>query len=385
MKRLAPGVLQRHYTDASGKRQLGPRLHIRYYANGKRVQEPTPFVGATKTNIRKAERLRHKKMDKADAGEPVGPQLRKTRFAQLDEAVTLHYELNNLRSWDAARHRLKNLRAYFGDCRLYSITTKRTKDYAWHRRNQGAANGTINREASILRLGFKLLREDGLVARVPKVPRLEEASPREGFILENDFHTLCDVMGERHPEHVGFLRVLYWSGWRWESTVMQLRWAHLDGDGWLTAPGLLTKNKKAVRRKVFAIKNGKRVWNGALGEAIRDQRAYVDQVERRTGTIIPWMFCYPDGRRVKNPTDAFNRAKIRAGFPELILHDFCRAAWQNGIDAGVPEKDLMDAFGRKTRSIADRYNITTTERLAAVDERLASTVSAAPPRKVKSL
>jgi hypothetical protein len=42
------------------------------------------------------------------------------------------------------------------------------------------------------------------------------------------------------------------------------------------------------------------------------------------------------------------------------------------VDADIPEKDIMEAVGRKTRSIADRYNITSRKRLQRIGKKLAS-------------
>ena len=142
------------------------------------------------------------------------------------------------------------------------------------------------------------------------------------------------------------------------------------------APGLKTKNKKAVRQRLI----------GPPGDSVERQRAYVDEVQRRTGRICQAMFVYPDGRPIKDPIDAFKAAKKQAGFPDLRMHDFCRSVWQNEVNAGVPEKDLMDATGRKTRSIADRYNISDESQLEAVQQRMASAYGRAQPdRKVSSM
>ncbi len=71
----------------------------------------------------------------------------------------------------------------------------------------------------------------------------------------------------------------------------------------------------------------------------------------------------------------------------LQLHDFCRSTWQVMVDAGIPEKDIMEAVGRKTRSIADRYNITSRRRLQAVGQKLAhlEVETQAAPDKVAEL
>jgi hypothetical protein len=246
----------------------------------------------------------------------------------------------------------------------------------------------------MLRLGYRR----GKVVKLPDFEGLflKEPKPRDQYLELAEFKLLVTKAEEEFPYLVGFLEVLYWTGWRWQKTVRHLRWEHLR-EGWLHARGERNKNGEPIR-----------VWlgDGPLGEAVARQGEYVKAVQKRTGKVVPWLFCYPDGRQLRCPTDAFKKVAKAAGFREpcgecgkcknedydhcknlLTLHDFCRSTWQVMVDAGVPEKDIMEHVGRKTRSIADRYNITSRRRLQNVGRKLALHESDTPtaPDKVAGL
>jgi len=52
--------------------------------------------------------------------------------------------------------------------------------YCEHRQDEGASNGTINRELTVLKRAFRLAEQAGKVLHTPHVPMLREAEPRSG-------------------------------------------------------------------------------------------------------------------------------------------------------------------------------------------------------------
>ena len=77
-----------------------------------------------------------------------------------------------------------------------------------------------------------------------------------------------------------------------------------------------------------------------------------------TGRIEPikWVF-HRDGEKVAGINKVWKEATKQAGCPDLLLHDFRRAAVRNLDRAGVPQTVAMKITGHKTASVYRRYNI----------------------------
>jgi integrase len=109
-----------------------------------------------------------------------------------------------------------------------------------------------------------------------------------------------------------------------------------------------------------------------LAELLKTQKADTETLERKAATIIPAVF-HRSGKRIAAFNGAWRSACKAAGCPGRIPHDFRRTAVRNLVRAGVPEQMAMRLTGHKTRSVFERYNVTTETDLRAAVRKLAGT------------
>jgi hypothetical protein len=141
-------------------------------------------------------KLLKKRLAETGQGKVVGPAEEKVRFEDLADAVLNEYRLKGYRSIEAAGIHIRKLRTRFGDSlattkdsipvhkgdRAIDITPDRIQAFMLARQTEGASNATINRETSVLRHAFNLMVKAGRLSRVPHIPKLDEAAPRQGFV-----------------------------------------------------------------------------------------------------------------------------------------------------------------------------------------------------------
>jgi integrase len=112
-------------------------------------------------------------------------------------------------------------------------------------------------------------------------------------------------------------------------------------------PGERTKNRRPL---LFP-------WTTELRAVIAGARARVDRLQHERGAIIPWVFPREDGERLGDFKKSWKTACRRAGVPGRLRHDFRRTAARDLVRAGVPERQVMELLGWKTRAMLDRYHI----------------------------
>lgn len=353
MKRRASGLgtLYQPSYRLHGKLCHSATWWCSYTVDGRRVMEST---GQTKK--KPAEDFLRERIAARDAGSPAKRASGGLTFADLAAMIRADYKANDRRS---AASRLEpsliHLRAFF-EGPAQAITIDRVTAYVAHRRAV-ARPATVNRELATLRRALNLAYRAGKLARVPHIKALAENNARKGFFEAEQFQAVL----ANAPEYLRpLLEAYYVTGWRREELLSRER-RHLDlKAGWLRLEPGETKNG---RGRMFPLVPRLR----AVLEA--QERGTVD-LERLLGKRIPWLF-HRAGGQIKSFRGAWELARVAAGVPGRLIHDFRRTAVRNLIRAGVAQRTAMELVGLETDSMFRRYGIVDETMLREAGEKLA--------------
>jgi len=356
--------------DAAGHaitvREQGP-WWVRYSVGGQ-IQ----CVSAESDKKADAIRLLKAREGEVATGLPVTADVGKIRFDEAAADLLTDYRTNHKRSVRTMTLRIeKHLRPFFHGRRLTAIHPMLVRQYVARRQAAGAANATINRDLIALKRMFRLAVQAGRVMTRPHIPLLQEANIRRGFFERDQFERVTGHL----PAHLrGVAAFAYLTGWRTPSEILPLEWPQVD-----RAAG-------EVRLDPGTTKNGEgRVFpfTRELRRVLEDQRTIADDLHAR-GRSARYVFCHTIGKKAgqRISESAFmhhwGKARVAAGCPARIPHDFRRTAVRNLVRAGVPERVAMQLTGHKTRAVFERYNITSPHDLREAARRLDAYASVGP-------
>jgi integrase len=328
--------------------QRGRIWWIKYYRNGKSFRESSKSHSASD-----AKRLLRRREGEIATGEFLAAE--RVCFEELAEDFLNDYRANNRKSLIWAKRRLEqHLTPFFGGLRAVDIMTDQVRAYTDKRQQQGASNGSINRELAVLKrmLNLAAAMTPPKVVRVPYIPMLKESNVRKGFFEHDEYLALRQEL----PIHVkGVLMFGYYTGAR-AGEILGLQWGQVDLQTCTVhlEPGS-TKNDQP--RTIPLTRE--------LQAALKVQKAMHD----RSFPECNYVFSRA-GRRIGSFYVAWRSACKRAGIMGKLFHDLRRTAVRNMVRAGVPERVAMAISGHKTRSVFDRYNIVTERDLHEAARRL---------------
>lgn len=343
----------------------GDVFWIKYYRHGK------PYRESSKSDkIKVAERLLKDREGEIAKGKLPGVYFDKVTFKELAEDFITDYRINGKDTLDKAERSVKYLKKFFEGMKATEVTTDKVKTYIDKRMEQGMANASINRELAALKRMFHLAMEctPPKVNLIPFIPMLKESNVRKGFFEPNEYRALKDALPEELKALVTFA---YHSGWR-KAEILGLTWDRVDlSEGLVSLDPGETKNEEGrtlyfneeLMQVVTALHKNRNLGCPYVfhrnGAPIRDFRGAWDAACIKAGLCE--VLKDDQGRPVLIQDKKGNQKTVK--IPTKIFHDFRRTAIRDMVRSGVPERVAMKISGHKTRSVFDRYNVTSDQDL----------------------
>lgn len=295
-----------------------------------------------------AKRMLRRRLGEKELGTLPTPRVNRLTYEKLRDALYQHFATNRKKLLRVGTGEEKKgqpyvvavspLDEFFKNYRALGITTERVSEFTKKRQEEGVSDGYINLSLSMLRRMFSLAVEDGRLQRsnVPFIRMLKATPPRKGFLEYDDFQRLRLAL----PEYLRpILTFGYYTGMRY-GEIIGLKWSNVDlfAKEVTLDPGT-TKNEEPRTIPL----------SGEVLEMLKIQAQKHPESE--------FVFTR-NGDPIRDFRHAWVTATKKAGVPGLLFHDLRRSGVRNLIRAGVPETVAMRISGHKTRSVFDRYNIT---------------------------
>ncbi len=311
---------------------------IKYYQNGK------PFFESSKSKKKMvASVLLKQREGDISQGRIPGIYFERVTFEDLAKDFLRDYEINKKKSIAKAKASVNHLKESFEGMKANQINSIEINAHIQSRLDEGAANGTINRELSALKrmMNIGARQTPPKVDRVPYIPMLKENSARTGFFEHDEFLKVRDKL----PSYLkGIITFGYKLGWR-VSEITSLTWSQVDRiQGIVRLEVGETKNDEG--RTVYLDTELKEIINTQWDLRKQSQRVLHCVFPNRTGTD-----------HIKDFRFQWNKAFKDAKVERKLFHDLRRTAVRNMVRAGIPEGVAMKISGHKTRSVFERYNI----------------------------
>lgn len=313
-----------------------------FYHRGKEHRESSHSDSETVARRRLRERV------KEIGNRGLVPNEARLTFDNLVTDILNDYQINARRSLDTVKALMPHLRGFFGMDRVIDITLAQGRAYQMQRLNEGAANGTVNREMSVLGKMLSLAVESGRLSARPKFKMLQENNARQGFLEHQNFQAiLAGLPVEIKP----LIEFLYLSGWRL-GEALNLQWRDVDTEA--RSVRVRIENSKNSEPRVLPLTT--RLW-GIMEGQLAIRRLDCPHVFHRAGRPIrdfrrSWITaCIAAGLGKMEPRGG------RMVYTGTLVHDLRRCAARNLSRAGVPESVAMKITGHKTASMYRRYRI----------------------------
>jgi integrase len=249
------------------------------------------------------------------------------------------------------------LRPFFGTMRASEMTVAHCQAFREHRRQQGIADTTVNRDLSKVSKAFKIGIQLGKIHAMPPGgcdfrKRPEKENTRRARLPDRYYSFFRDAL---HPA----LRCLFVVGYnvgRRSGELLRLRWDRVDFE------------EQCVYFESTKFGAGKAPFMGEMEACLRRQREVRERVCPGCPHVFFW-FDYridKDGQRItrfdglwtKTVTALRDQMKQDGFDPiDLHFHDLRRSAHYQMRKAGVDGQTRRDIMGHESTSMDDRYTM----------------------------
>lgn len=337
---------------------------ISYYHRGKEVRE-----SARSDNRKDAEKLLKQRIkeigaDSLGARAFIGPQQERVTVDELLDALIEDYRIRGKATKKFESH-LKPLRAVFSDLRAVDCNEGRIDRVVSAWLSEKKAPATINRELQILGQAFRLAVDRKRLSMAPKVRRLPNADrKRQGFFERAE---LEKVVKHLPPDLQDFTWFGFFTGWR-KGEITSLEWSDVD------------LNNRIIHLKGEHSKNGeprKVALYGELWDLIQRRLTHREIITEQGVQVYQRVF-HSHGKSIGDFRRIWLDVCKKGGVQGRIFHDLRRTAIRNMTRAGISEQVAMKISGHRTRSVFDRYNITSENDLREAAQRMEIYVKSLP-------
>ena len=265
----------------------------------------------------------------------------KTFKEMMDRYMTEH-SIPNKKSWQRDRDSLTHIFPVFGELTLPEITSPRISEYKSHRRLEGAAPATINKELALMKHAFTLAIKEWEWARenpVKNVRMEKEPPPRDRWLTYEEEGRLLSVCPAWLKEIIIFAIE---TGAR-RGEILSLTWNEVNLPGRLAT---ILGQKTAVNRSIPLTQRVFEILKTRGRSRSKVRSIYEDLV-----------FTYPEGKRVdiSDLRLAFQGALRKAGIQGFRFHDLRHSFASRWAQAGIDTYTIQTLMGHKSFSTTQRY------------------------------
>jgi integrase len=254
---------------------------------------------------------------------------------------------SHLRSIETLKMQTGILRRFFGGREVGGISGQDVKAYIRHRKAEGRAAATINRELAALSSAINYCNRewDWSLPNPVKGRMLKEPHHRERYLTRAEVGRLVtEARKLRFGDLLGdFIELAVHTGCR-RGELLGLEWSRIT----------LERGREAITLNARHTKSGKPrqvPLNATAVASVKRRAAW--RAEHAPDS--PWVFCRAGGGPVKSLRNGFEKAAEDAGLEDLRIHDLRHTAASWLVTDGAPLEVVKELLGHSSITMSERY------------------------------